>query len=77
MWVNLLEVLKKEKLKVEKWADKMETSAAVFNYVNKTLFEVLPYPIYQTDDIDLKTQLVYNHLKNQYWGSGQSVYGAY
>ncbi len=75
--VELLEVLKIEKLKVEKWADKMETSAAVFNYVNKKLFEVLPYPIYQTDDIDLKTQLVYNHLKNQYWGSGQSIYGAY
>ena len=75
--VEMLNVLKKEKLKVEKWATKMETSAAVFNYVNKTLFEVLPYPIYQTDDIDLKTQLVYAHLKNQYYGGGMSVYGVY
>ena len=75
--VELLEELKKEKLKVEKWADKMETSAAVFNYVNKTLFEVLPYPTYQTDDIDLKTNLVYEHLKHQYFGGGMSIYGNY
>jgi type I restriction enzyme R subunit len=35
--VELLDELKKDKLKVEQWADKMETSAAVFNYVNRTL----------------------------------------
>ena len=75
--VELLDELKKEKLKVEQWADKMETSAAVFNYVNKTLFEVLPYPTYQTDDIDLKTNLVYEHLKHQYFGGGMSIYGNY
>ena len=75
--ITLLALLKKEKLKVEKWADKMETSAAVFNYVNKTLFEVLPYPTYETNDIDLKTQLVYAHLKGKYYGGGESVYGKY
>jgi type I restriction enzyme R subunit len=75
--IELLEELKKEKLRVDQWADKMETSAAVFNYVNKKLFEILPFPIYQTDDIDLKTQMVYSHLKNQYYGGGVSVYGRY
>jgi type I restriction enzyme R subunit len=75
--IELLEELKKEKLRVEQWADKMETSAAVFNYVNKTLFEVLPYPTYETDDIDLKTNLVYEHLKHQYFGGGVSIYGQY
>ena len=75
--IELLEELKKEKLRVEQWADKLKTAAAVFNYVNKTLFEVLPYPTYQTDDIDFKTQLVYSHLKNQYYGNGMSVYGNY
>jgi hypothetical protein len=53
------------------------TAAAVYNYVNKTLFEVLPYPAYQTDDIDLRTNLVYEHLKNQYFGGGMSIYGSY
>ena len=75
--VELLEELKKEKLQVEQLWDKALTSAAVFNYVNKTLFESLPYPTYQNDDIDVMTNLVYEHLKNQYYGGGNSVYGRY
>ncbi|MBK7811306.1 MAG: type I restriction endonuclease subunit R [Saprospiraceae bacterium] len=75
--IELLEELKKEKLKVEQWADKSVTAAAVFNIVSKTLFETLPYPTYQTDDIDLKTNLVYEHLKHQYFGGGRSIYGQY
>jgi type I restriction enzyme, R subunit len=75
--VELLDDLKKEKLKVEQWADKAITAAAVFNTVNKTLFESLPFPAYQTDDIDLKTNLVFEHLKHQYFGGGVSIYGQY
>ena len=75
--IELLEELKTDKLKVEQWAYKTVTAAAVFNMVNKTLFELLPYPTYQTDDVDLKTNLVYEHLKHQYYGGGMSVYGAY
>jgi len=75
--IELLDELKKEKLKVDQWASKSVTAAAVFNYVNKTLFEVLPYPIYQTNDIDIKTNQVYEHLKHQYFGGGLSIYGHY
>jgi len=75
--VELLEELKKDKLKVEQWSEKSVTAAAVFNTISKTLFETLPYPTYQTDDIDLKTNLVYEHLKNQYFGGGMSIYGQY
>jgi type I restriction enzyme R subunit len=75
--VDLLAELKKEKLKVDQWSDKYVTAAAVFNFVNKTLFDVLPYPTYQTDDIDVKTNLVYEHLKHQYFGGGVSIYGRY
>lgn len=75
--VELLDALKEEKLPVELWADKAATAAAVFNLVNKTLFEALPYPTYQTDDIDLKTNLVYPHLRQQFHGSGASVNGRY
>jgi hypothetical protein len=39
------------------------------------LFETLPYPTYQTDDIDLKANLVYEHLKHQYFGGEKSIYG--
>ena len=75
--IELLEELKKEKLKVDQVWEKSETAAAVFNTVNKILFEQLPYPTYQTDDIDLRTNLVYNHLRNQYYGGGNSIYGSY
>lgn len=75
--IELLEDLKKEKLKVEQWADKSTTAAAVFNTVSKTLFELLPYPTYQTNDVDLKTNLIYEHLKHQYYGGGVSIYGEY
>ncbi|NVN96991.1 type I restriction endonuclease subunit R [Candidatus Nomurabacteria bacterium] len=75
--VQLLAELKKEKLKIDQWSDKSVTAAAVFNYVSKTLFDVLPYPTYKTDDIDVKTNMVYEHLKQQYWGGGMSVYGQY
>jgi type I restriction enzyme R subunit len=75
--IEMLDELKREKLRVEQWADKSVTAAAVFNYVSKTLFEVLPYPAYQADDIDLKTNLVFGHLKQQYLGGGVSVYGGY
>jgi type I restriction enzyme R subunit len=75
--IELLEELKKDKLKVEQWADKSVTAAAVFNAVSKTLFEALPYPTYKTDDIDVKTHMVYEHLKHQYYGGGVSIYGPY
>ena len=75
--IELLTELKKEKLRVDQVFEKAETTAAVYNYINNLLFETLPYPIYQTDDIDLKTQLVYAHLKHQYYGGGRSIYGTY
>lgn len=75
--IELLIELKQEKLKVDQWADKSVTAAAVFNTVSKTLFEALPYPTYKTDDIDLRTNLVYEHLRHQYYGGGESIYGQY
>jgi len=75
--VSLLEELKSEKLCAAQWSDKSATSAAVYNFVNKTLFEELPYPTYQNNDVELMTQMIFNHLKTQYYGGGQSVYGNY
>ena len=75
--VELLDELKKDKLRVDKWSEKLATAAAVFNTVSSTLFKYLPYPVYQTDDVDLRTNLVYEHLKNQYYGGGRSLYGRY
>jgi type I restriction enzyme R subunit len=75
--IELLQDLKQEKLRVEQWADKSVTAAAVFNAISKTLFEALPYPIYQNEDIDVKTHQVFEHLRTQYYGGGRSIYGYY
>lgn len=75
--VQLLDELKKDKLNIELWWEKTETSAAVYKIVNDSLFQVLPYPTYEQTDIDLKTNLVFEHLKSQYHGGGRSVYGRY
>ncbi|MBX7154275.1 MAG: type I restriction endonuclease subunit R [Candidatus Kapaibacterium sp.] len=75
--IELLEELKRDKLKIEQWYDKSVTAAAVFNTISKTLFETLPYPAFQNDEIDLKTNLVYEHLRQQYYGGGLSIYGSY
>lgn len=75
--IELLTELKREKLRVEQWYDKNMTASAVFNEVSNTLFESLPYPTYNNEDIDLKTIQIYDHLRTQYWGGGRSVYGGY
>lgn len=77
MSIELLVKLKREKLRVEKWSDKTLTTAAVYNTVSNTLYESLPHPTYQQDEIELKTNLVYEHLSQQYHGGGLSVYGKY
>jgi type I restriction enzyme R subunit len=75
--VSLLEELKQDKLNIVQWWEKVETSAAVYRYVNDSLFRVLPYPTYEENDIVVKTNQVFEHLKSQYYGGGRSVYGGY
>ncbi|MDD4099541.1 MAG: type I restriction endonuclease subunit R [Candidatus Cloacimonetes bacterium] len=75
--VELLDTLKKDKLKIDRVWEKALTAAAVYTTVNQTLFDYLPFPAYHEEDIETKTNLLMDHLKNQYYGGGLSVYGAY
>lgn len=75
--ITLLDELKKGKLRVELWSEKAETTAAVFTHVSNTLFNELPEPTYKNEDIELKTSVVFEHLRQQYFGNGNSVYGPY
>ena len=75
--IELLEELKKDKLKVVQWSEKPTIVAAVFTCISNTLHQSLPYPTYQNDDIDLRTNMVFEHCKHQYFGGGESVYGQY
>lgn len=74
--VQLLDELKKDKLKIEMWSDKSETAAAVYRFVNDTLFQSLPYPAYSANEIGIKTGLLFEHFKVQYPG-GSIVQFAY
>jgi len=73
--VELIEELKADALQIEHWTENSATVAKVFNIVHNKLYAFLPDPQYQVEDIDLKTNLVYDHLKKQYFGAGRSVYG--
>ena len=73
--VELLETLKNNQLQVERWSEKSVTVAAIFTYIHNTLYDDLPYPTYQNDDIYSRTNMVFDHLKQQYFGGGESVYG--
>ncbi|MCW7498456.1 type I restriction endonuclease subunit R [Leptospira levettii] len=75
--IELLDELKKEKLKVEQWSEKVSTSAAVFSFVNDKLFDSLPHPTFGKNDISIKTALIFEHLKSQYFGKGLSIYGSF
>lgn len=75
--IQLLEELKQDKLKVEQWSEKSVTAAAVFNTVNSKLFTTLPYSAYNSDEVSTITNLVFEHLKHQYYGGGVSIYGHY
>ncbi len=75
--IALLEDLKKEKLQVPQWSEKATTIAAVQKAIVDTLFQALPYPKYESEDIDLRSMVVFDHLKQRYFGGGRSIYGNY
>lgn len=64
--IGLLEELEKDKLNVDHWMEKTQTSAAVKKTINDYLFNELPYPTYQEIDIDEKAFVLFEHFKSNY-----------
>ncbi len=62
---KLLEQLQSKELKVDHWMDKPQTSAAVKNAINDYLFQELPYPTYEKQDIENKAFLIYEYLRGR------------
>lgn len=75
--VDLLAELKRDKLQIEFWQEKSATNAAVNKFISDTLYVNLPFSVYKNDDIDLKTVVIFDHLKARYFGGGISIYGKY
>lgn len=69
---ELLDTLKAERLVLD-WRKKQQTRAAVQLTLEKVL-EVLP-PVYSQDQYLKKCDLVYQHIYENYYGEGKSVYG--
>ena len=62
---KLLERLKENEFKVDRWAEKTQTSAAVKKVIEDYLFQTLPSPSYDAD-IQIKTDLLFNDFKGRY-----------
>jgi len=63
---KLLKRLKNKEFKVEYWPDKVQTAAAVRATINDYLFQYLPHPVYDNNDITMKIEILYDFFKARY-----------
>lgn len=68
-----LDNLKAEKLKVERWRESTQLRAQVKTTIYDTLLW-LPQEPYSEDEVNEKTNVIYQHIFTNYPGGGQSVY---
>lgn len=70
---ELLDTLKREKLVLD-WRKKQQTRADVLYTIEKVLDDELPRS-YTTDLYRKKCEFVYQHIYDNYYGAGKSLYG--
>jgi type I restriction enzyme R subunit len=70
---QLLDTLKKEKLVLD-WRKKQQARADVLYTIEKVLDDSLPRS-FSTDIFRKKCELVYQHIYDNYYGAGRSIYG--
>ena len=68
-----LEALKTEKLKVERWRESTQLRAQVKTAIYDTLLW-LPQEPYSENEVDEKTNVIYQHIFTNYYGGGKSIY---
>ena len=68
-----LDNLKAEKLKVERWRESTQLRAQVKTTIYDTLLW-LPQEPYSENEVDEKTNVIYQHIFTNYYGGGKSVY---
>jgi type I restriction enzyme R subunit len=68
-----LETLKAEKLKVERWRESTQLRAQVKTSIYDTLLW-LPQEPYSENEVEEKTNVIYQHIFTNYYGGGKSVY---
>ncbi len=75
--VSLLQKLKESELRIPAWSEQTTLAARVEKYIIENLHKELPYPAYDIDDINTRTNSLLDHLKNYYPGGDSSVFGGY
>ncbi len=63
---RLLERLQNNEFKISRWMEKVQTASAVKKAITDYLFNHLPYPTYQDDDISQKTDVLFNFFKEYF-----------
>ena len=65
---ELLQRLEANQLNIGLWNEKVQIASAVRQTINNYLFERLPYPSYDENDINVKTDLLFDYFRKQYGG---------
>lgn len=63
---KLLERLKNNEFKVDRWIEKSQTTSAVKKTINDYLYTELPDPTFDYSDINAKTEILFNYFKDRY-----------
>ncbi|MEH8021513.1 type I restriction endonuclease subunit R [Rheinheimera metallidurans] len=71
-----LDMLKAEKLKVDRWRESTQVSSQVRTMITNSL-EWLPQDAYPDDELGDMSLLVYQHVYSNYQGAGMSTYGPF
>ena len=65
MTIKTLSTLKEEKLRVERWSESTQVTAQVKIIISDNL-QWLPQEAYADDEVDERTDLVYQHIFSNY-----------
>ena len=74
---QLLDHLKDEKLRMDNWREKESTKAEVKTYIHDFLWDDktgLPVDIYSPEEVNEKTELVFEHIFRQYEDAEHNIY---
>jgi len=70
---NLLAMLKREKLKIERWRESLQVTAQIKTIITEQLY-FLPEESYPDGELKAKSDEIYQHIYSNYYGGGESVY---
>lgn len=76
---DLLDALKREKLRIDNWREKEATKAEVRVFIHDFLWDDktgLPPESFSTDEVEQKAELVFSHVYRQYDSATKNVYVA-